>query len=236
MASRHPHETTGRRPPADTPRPAGLLAGQPVGDRRPEPLPILTPRHPRTDQANASALAPPDQTDAASTLPSQLLTVEALRRPLESALAARVSSGGRARRRLRASGGQAPSAADQAAGPRLPRLDGRACAAPQGGRRDHERRPRSAAPTQTQAERRGPAAPRGTCVALATGLLSSRNSFLDTKPPQKSAWLTALRFLGRHDIPVRSCLHRSSNTPLRADSARAARYARVLVVRSPVPR
>jgi hypothetical protein len=37
---------------------------------------------------NASALAPPDQTDAASTFPSQLLTLEALRRPLESALTA----------------------------------------------------------------------------------------------------------------------------------------------------
>jgi transposase InsO family protein len=34
---------------------------------------------------NASAPAPPDQTDAASAFPSQLLTVEALRRPLESA-------------------------------------------------------------------------------------------------------------------------------------------------------
>jgi putative transposase len=34
---------------------------------------------------NASAPAPPDPTDAASACPSQLLTVEALRRPLESA-------------------------------------------------------------------------------------------------------------------------------------------------------
>jgi putative transposase len=34
---------------------------------------------------NASAPAPPDQTDAASTCPSQLLTVKVLRGPLESA-------------------------------------------------------------------------------------------------------------------------------------------------------
>ena len=41
---------------------------------------------PPTDgQANASAPALPDQTDAASVFPSQLLTVEALQRPLESA-------------------------------------------------------------------------------------------------------------------------------------------------------
>ena len=34
---------------------------------------------------NASAPAPPDPTDAASTVPSQHLTIEALQRPLESA-------------------------------------------------------------------------------------------------------------------------------------------------------
>src|SRR5215217_7383187 len=41
---------------------------------------------PKGDQANTSAPAPPDQTDASvSTSPSQHLTVEALQRPLESA-------------------------------------------------------------------------------------------------------------------------------------------------------
>ena len=81
------HSATLTKPPdADRGRHTGsharLLTRHPGGDRRPEPLPILPPTD---DPANASAPAPPDQTDAAVTFPSQLLTVEALQRLLESA-------------------------------------------------------------------------------------------------------------------------------------------------------
>jgi hypothetical protein len=46
---------------------------------------------PAADQVNASVLDSPDPTNAVWVFPSQLLTVEVLRRPVESALAAVVA-------------------------------------------------------------------------------------------------------------------------------------------------
>src|SRR3954453_16000822 len=86
MACRHPHETTGHQPPA-THRPPGPPARSTCRWRSP-PRTAGDPHaaRPEDDPVNASAPAPPDLTDAAWTVPSQLLTLEALQRPLESAL------------------------------------------------------------------------------------------------------------------------------------------------------
>src|SRR4051794_7081049 len=84
MASRHPHKTTGRqarptpRPPPRRPRWTRRQRSPPKTAADPHAAP------PKGDPANASAPAPPEQTDTASKLPSQLLNVEVLRGPLES--------------------------------------------------------------------------------------------------------------------------------------------------------
>jgi hypothetical protein len=85
MACRHPHETTGHRPPVTPQRPR--RPDRSTNQQRSPPRTAADPHAalPPGDQANASAPAPPDQIDAASAVPSQLLTVEVLRRPLESA-------------------------------------------------------------------------------------------------------------------------------------------------------
>ena len=73
-----------RRPPPRPPRSTTLERSLPrsVVDARAGP--------PAVDQVNASADVEPDQPDDACSIPSQLLTVEMLRRPLESTLAALV--------------------------------------------------------------------------------------------------------------------------------------------------
>src|SRR3954467_5993847 len=100
MACRHLHETTGHQPPA-THRPPGPPARStcrwrwaPItaGDHHaPRPAGAPPARRGEGARENASAPAPPDLTDAAWTVPSQLLTLEALQRPLESALPAPVA-------------------------------------------------------------------------------------------------------------------------------------------------
>ena len=67
-----------RRPPPRPPRSTTLERSLPrsVVDARAGP--------PAVDQVNASADVEPDQPDDACSIPSQLLTVEMLRRPLES--------------------------------------------------------------------------------------------------------------------------------------------------------
>src|ERR687898_2167726 len=85
MACRHPHETTGRRSRPTRrrpPRPADSTSRS----RSPPRTTADAHAAPATDDpANAPALAPPDQTHAPSTRPSQLLMPEVLQRPLESA-------------------------------------------------------------------------------------------------------------------------------------------------------
>ena len=90
MACHHLHGTNvfrlrgTRRPPPRPPRSTTLERSLPrsVVDARAGP--------PAVDQVNASADVEPDQPDDACSIPSQLLTVEMLRRPLESTLAALV--------------------------------------------------------------------------------------------------------------------------------------------------
>src|SRR5215212_4866417 len=87
MACRHLHGTTGSPPPGTPHTPP----------RRPRwtararsPSRTVADAHaapPAADQANASVTGPPCPT-AVSVLPSQLLTVKVLRRPVESALRA----------------------------------------------------------------------------------------------------------------------------------------------------
>ena len=74
-----------RRPPPRPPRSTTLERSLPrsVVDARAGP--------PAVDQVNASADVEPDQPDDACSIPSQLLTVEMLRRPLESTLHAAVA-------------------------------------------------------------------------------------------------------------------------------------------------
>ena len=84
MACHHLHGTNvfrlrgTRRPPPRPPRSTTLERSLPrsVVDARAGP--------PAVDQVNASADVEPDQPDDACSIPSQLLTVEMLRRPLES--------------------------------------------------------------------------------------------------------------------------------------------------------
>ncbi len=90
MACHHLHGTNvfrlrgTRRPPPRPPRSTTLERSLPrsVVDARAGP--------PAVDQVNASADVEPDQPDDACSIPSQLLTVEMLRRPLESTLTALV--------------------------------------------------------------------------------------------------------------------------------------------------
>src|SRR5438094_8974928 len=85
MACRHPRGTNGRPQPATRPQPR--LPPHSTNHRRSPPridaVPHAVPL--AVDQASASVLALRDRPVAASLLPSQLLVVEALRRPVESA-------------------------------------------------------------------------------------------------------------------------------------------------------
>src|SRR5213593_418152 len=85
MACRHPRGTNGRPQPATRPQPR--LPPHSTNHRRSPPriaaVPHAVPL--AVDQASASVLAQPDRPVAASVLPSQLLAVEVLQRPLESA-------------------------------------------------------------------------------------------------------------------------------------------------------
>jgi hypothetical protein len=85
-----PHAASFTEPPrADRRRHAGLhcgiLARQPAPDHRPEPLPLFPPPPRAAGQATASGAGPPRPAGAALAPASQLLTVEALGRPIESA-------------------------------------------------------------------------------------------------------------------------------------------------------
>src|SRR5213596_2873232 len=90
MACRHPRGTNGRPPPATRPppRPPPHSTSHRRSPPRIAAVPHAVPR--AVDQASASVLALRDRPVAASVLPSQLLVVKALRRPVESALAAPV--------------------------------------------------------------------------------------------------------------------------------------------------
>src|SRR5213593_116892 len=87
MACRHPRGTNGRPPPATRPQPrppphsTSHRQSPPRIAAVPHALPVAV------DQASASVLALRDRPVAASVLPSQLLAVAVLRRPVESALA-----------------------------------------------------------------------------------------------------------------------------------------------------
>src|SRR5437763_11075142 len=87
MACRHPRGTNGRPPPATRPppRPPPHSTSHRRSPPRIAAVPHAVPL--AVDQASASVLALRDRPVAASLLPSQLLVVEALRRPVESALA-----------------------------------------------------------------------------------------------------------------------------------------------------
>src|SRR5437899_13031453 len=99
MACRHPRGTNGRPPPATRPPPRPPPHS--TSHRRSQPriaaVPHALPR--AVDQASASVLALRDRPVAASVLPSQLLVVKALRRPVESALAAAIGVMQQTRRR-----------------------------------------------------------------------------------------------------------------------------------------
>src|SRR5207247_9199550 len=86
LAARQPRGTNGRPQPATRPQPR--LPPHSTNHRRSPPriaaVPHAVPL--AVDQASASVLALRDRPVAASLLPSQLLVVEALRRPVESAL------------------------------------------------------------------------------------------------------------------------------------------------------
>src|SRR5678815_3535770 len=89
MACRHPAGTTAPPPPA-IPHPPRRRPRWTARGRSPSR--IVADAHaapPAADQVNASVTDPPCPT-AVSVLPSQLLTVKVLRRPVESALAAPV--------------------------------------------------------------------------------------------------------------------------------------------------
>src|SRR5439155_17473102 len=85
MACRHPRGTNGRPPPATRPppRPPPHSTSHRRSPPRIAAVPHAVPR--AVDQASASVLALRDRPVAASVLPSQLLVVKALRRPVESA-------------------------------------------------------------------------------------------------------------------------------------------------------
>src|SRR6266511_2589683 len=90
MACRHPAGTTAPPPPVirHTPRRRPRWTA-----RARSPSRTVADAHaapPAADQVNASALDPPDPTGAVWVFPSQLLTVEVLRRPVESTLRAPV--------------------------------------------------------------------------------------------------------------------------------------------------
>src|SRR5205823_13346352 len=86
MACRHPRGTNGRPPPATRPppRPPPHSTSHRRSPPRIAAVPHAVPL--AVDQASASVLALRDRPVAASLLPSQLLVVEALRRPVESGL------------------------------------------------------------------------------------------------------------------------------------------------------
>src|SRR5437899_13086497 len=86
MACRHPRGTNGRPPPATRPppRPPPHSTSHRRSPPRIAAVPHAVPL--AVDQASASVLALRDRPVAASLLPSQLLVVEALRRPVESAV------------------------------------------------------------------------------------------------------------------------------------------------------
>src|SRR5216117_2806135 len=97
MACRHPRGTNGRPQPATRPQPR--LPPHSTNHRRSPPriaaVPHAVPL--AVDQASASVLALRDRPVAASLLPSQLLVVEALRRPVESAQYTSIAFGQRCR-------------------------------------------------------------------------------------------------------------------------------------------
>src|SRR2546428_189897 len=97
MACRRPRGTNGRPPPATRPQPHPPPHS--TRHRRSPPriaaVPHALPR--AVDQASASVLALRDRPVAASVLPSQLLVVKALRRPVESAQYTSIAFGQRCR-------------------------------------------------------------------------------------------------------------------------------------------
>ena len=78
--SREPPRSDRRRHAGHHPR---FLTRQPAGNRLPESLPMLTPPPPADDPATASEDVQLDHFVDACSFPSQLLTFEMLRRPIE---------------------------------------------------------------------------------------------------------------------------------------------------------